>query len=71
MNKEQVQQGRDTLIKTLNWTAESILEFAKMTCNNDIRKQIKEGLLIDLSQIKVDVDSLLSIVDGMTDANSD
>jgi hypothetical protein len=43
MNEEQVQQGRDALIG-LGWGSESISEFCKIQCHNDIRLQIADGL---------------------------
>jgi hypothetical protein len=44
MNSEQEQLGRDALVK-LEWTNESILDFAKTICERQVKKDIAQGIL--------------------------
>lgn len=55
MNEQQYQQGRDTLISTLNWTSESIDEFARKVLYHSIREDGKDSLISMLNDYKSDV----------------
>ena len=55
MNKEQVQQGRDVLISSLSWEAESISQFAKALCEREVKKEIASGLVPYLTTLRKDL----------------
>jgi hypothetical protein len=57
MNEEQVQEGRNALI-ALGWESESINTFARITCNNEIKKEISSGLLPYLNNVVNDLGDL-------------
>lgn len=63
MNEEQLQQGRDALI-ALGWESVSIDAFARIACNNEIKKEISKGLLPYLNAIS------LSLGDAQRDISS-
>jgi hypothetical protein len=57
MNEEQVREGRNALI-ALGWESESINTFARITCNNEIKKEISSGLLPYLNNVVNDLGDL-------------
>jgi hypothetical protein len=57
MNEEQVQEGRNALI-ALGWESASIDAFARITCNNEIKKEISSGLLPYLNNVVNDLGDL-------------
>ena len=74
MNEEQVQQGRDALI-VLGWESDSIDTFARVTCNNDLKRQISKGLLPYLNSVVKDIDGmktdLSSLIEHIEDFNNE
>ena len=74
MNEEQVQQGRDALI-VLGWESDSIDTFARVICNNELKRQISKGLLPYLNGVVKDIDrlktDLSSLIEHIEDFNNE
>ena len=74
MNEEQVQQGRDALI-AIGWESDSIDVFARVICNNELKRQISKGLLPYLNGIVKDIDGmktdLSSLIEHIEDFNNE
>ena len=74
MNEEQVQQGRDALI-ALGWESDSIDTFARVICNNELKRKISKGLLPYLNGIVKDITSmktdLNSLIEHIEDFNNE
>lgn len=69
MNNEQYQQGRNALITTLNWTSESIDEFARLVLMQSVREGGKGDLVLMLNEYKSEIvgqiDNYISEVEGV------
>ncbi len=55
MNQQQYQQGRDVLIESLNWTSESILQFATEVFKSEFKSEFKSDIR----------NELVSLVEGL------
>lgn len=69
MNESQYQQGRDALISTLDWTSESIDEFARITMMKSIKEGGKGDLILMLNEYKSEIvgqiDSYINEIEGI------
>jgi hypothetical protein len=76
MNQQQYQQGRNTLIDTLNWTSESISEFAGKTLENEGSSAMRDEVVEVVKELKANFnevldDMILSIENVNLKGNSD
>ena len=74
MNEEQVQQGRDALI-ALGWESDSIDTFARVICNNELKRQISKGLLPYLQKVALSLDDIhcemIGLIEHIEDFNNE
>lgn len=69
MNQEQEQLGRNALL-ALEWTNESIIDFAKTICERQVKKDIAQGILPylinlskELKQVETEVIDLVKHIE--------
>jgi len=69
MTQQEYQQGRDTLIDTLNWSEDSILDFAGEVLRKTILETSCTELVDAIAKVRVDfnatIDEIINEVEGV------